>query len=92
MKNKKHLGFGLMRLPMAEGGVDIPACTAMTDRFLAAGGTYFDTALMYCDKQSESAVGEFLTSRYPRDSYTLATKLHPAFFNSKEDRDTVFFF
>lgn len=91
MKNQKHLGFGLMRLPMKDGGVDIPVCTAMTDRFLEAGGTYFDTALMYCDKQSESAVREFLTSRYPRDSYTLATKLHPAFFNSKEERDTVFF-
>ena len=91
MQHQKHLGFGLMRLPMKDGGVDIPVCTAMTDRFLEAGGTYFDTALMYCDKQSESAVREFLTSRYPRDSYTLATKLHPAFFNSKEERDTVFF-
>ena len=88
--NKKNLGFGLMRLPMQEDRVDIAACCQMTDRFMAAGGTYFDTALMYCGKQSESAVKEFLTSRYPRDSFTLATKLHAGFFNSKEERDTVF--
>ena len=90
-KNKKNLGFGLMRLPMAEDKVDIAACSAMTDRFLEAGGTYFDTALMYCGKQSESAVKAFLTSRYPRDAYTLATKLHAGFFDTLEERDTVFF-
>ena len=28
--------------------------------------------------------------RYPRESFTLATKLHAAFFNSLEDRDKVF--
>ena len=28
--------------------------------------------------------------RYPRDSYTLATKLHSGFFNSLEDRDKIF--
>ncbi len=90
MENKKNLGFGLMRLPMQEDRVDIATCCEMTDRFLAAGGTYFDTALMYCGKQSESAVKEFLTTRYPRDSFTLATKLHSGFFNTKEERDTVF--
>ena len=88
--HKKNLGFGLMRLPMKDGGVDIAACCEMTDRFMTAGGTYFDTALMYCDKQSEAAVGQFLTARYPRDSFTVATKLHAGFFNSLEDRDTVF--
>lgn len=88
--NKKNLGFGLMRLPMQEDTVDIAACCEMTDRFLACGGTYFDTALMYCGKQSEAAVKEFLTTRHPRESFTLATKLHSGFFNTKEERDTVF--
>lgn len=87
---EKSLGFGLMRLPMQEERVDIAACCAMTDRFMEQGGTYFDTALMYCGKQSEAAVKAFLTDRYPRDSFTLATKLHSAFFDSKEERDTVF--
>ena len=89
--NDKKLGFGLMRLPMAEGRVDIPRCCEMADRFMEAGGTYFDTALMYCGAQSEAAVKEFLTSRHSRDSYTLATKLHSGFFQSLEDRDRVFY-
>jgi len=88
--NDKNLGFGLMRLPMQGDAVDIAACREMTDRFLACGGTYFDTALMYCGKQSEAAVKEFLTTRYPRESFTLATKLHSGFFNTKAERDTVF--
>ncbi|MBR0447314.1 MAG: aldo/keto reductase [Clostridia bacterium] len=88
--NKKSLGFGLMRLPMADGKVDISLCCEMADRFMEAGGTYFDTALMYCGEQSESAVKEIVTHRYPRDTFTVATKLHAGFFNSLEDRDTVF--
>jgi len=31
-----------------------------------------------------------LVDRYPRDRFTLATKLHSGFFNSLEDRDKVF--
>ncbi len=88
--SKKHLGFGLMRLPMKDDKVDIDLCCEMADRFTEAGGTYFDTALMYCGEQSESAVKEIVTNRYPRDKFTVATKLHAGFFNSLEDRDTVF--
>lgn len=90
MSNKNNLGFGLMRLPMADGRVDIPLCCEMTDRFIEAGGTYFDTALMYCGEQSEAAVKEIVTKRLPRDKFTVATKLHAGFFNSREDRDAVF--
>ena len=88
--NKKSLGFGLMRLPMVDGKVDIPLCCEMADRFMAAGGTYFDTALMYCGEQSEAAVREIVTHRYPRDAFTVATKLHSGFFETLEDRDRVF--
>jgi len=88
--NKKSLGFGLMRLPMVDGKVDIPLCCEMADRFMAAGGTYFDTALMYCGEQSEAAVREIVTHRYPRDTFTVATKLHSGFFETLEDRDRVF--
>ncbi len=90
----KKLGFGLMRLPLTNpsdaGSVDIELCKKMVDSFIEQGFTYFDTALMYCGGKSESAVKEFLTSRYPRDKYTLATKLHSMFFKTKEERDTVF--
>ena len=91
---EKKLGFGLMRLPHTDpndaGTIDLVEAKKMVDLFLKAGFTYFDTAWMYCNFQSENAVKEILTSRYPRDSYTLTTKLHSGFFNSLEDRDRVF--
>ena len=86
----KKLGFGLMRLPETAGKIDMEQVKKMVDLFIERGFTYFDTALMYCGGRSEAASKEALVDRYPRDSYTLATKLHSAFFHSKEERDTVF--
>lgn len=54
------------------------------------GFTYFDTAWMYNAFASESAAKEALVSRYPRESFTLATKLHAGFIETKEDRDRIF--
>ena len=73
-KEKLKLGFGLMRLPKNEdGSIDVPQTSQMVDRFIEAGGTYFDTA--FADPGSEEAIRQALVVRYPRDSYTLATKL-----------------
>ena len=73
-KEKLKLGFGLMRLPKNEdGSIDVPQTSQMVDRFIEAGGTYFDTAFAY--PGSEEAIRQALVVRYPRDSYTLATKL-----------------
>ena len=73
------LGFGLMRLPKnADGSIDIEQTIRMTDAFLEAGGTYFDTAYVYDGGRSEEAVRKALTERVPRDRYTIATKLHAA--------------
>lgn len=67
------LGFGLMRLPRLEDGtIDVDQVAQMADEFLAAGGTYFDTAWAYGG--SEEAIRESLVERKPRESYTLATK------------------
>ena len=62
----------------------------MVDTFIERGFTYFDTAWMYCGFKSEDATKEFLVDRYPRDAYTLATKLHAGFIKSFEDRDKIF--
>lgn len=71
------LGFGLMRLPKTpEGKIDVEHTSRMVDRFLAAGLTYFDTAYVYDGGDSERAAKAALVDRYPRDSYTLATKLN----------------
>ena len=90
----KKLGFGLMRLPLIDkndnGSIDVELTKKMVDTFIERGFTYFDTAWMYCKFNSERAVKEVLVDRYPRDSFTLATKLHSAFIETKEDRDRVF--
>lgn len=90
----KKLGFGLMRLPLTDandkGSIDIEALKEMVDTFMEQGFTYFDTAWMYCAFKSENAVKEALIDRYPRDRYTLTTKLHASYLKTKEDRDRIF--
>ena len=90
----KKLGFGLMRLPLTDPNndakVDVEQVKRMVDLFMEKGFTYFDTAIMYNGFASQRVAKEALVDRYPRDSFTLATKLHNAFFHSFEDRDRVF--
>ncbi|MCH5198729.1 MAG: aldo/keto reductase [Oscillospiraceae bacterium] len=70
------LGFGLMRLPKLENGkIDIEQTKQMVDMFMDAGLTYFDTAYVYDNGESEKAAKAALVDRYPRESYTLCTKL-----------------
>ena len=70
----KKLGFGLMRLPKKGPFTDIEQTKRMVDLFIDSGFTYFDTAYVYLG--SEAAAKKALVSRYPRDAYTLATKLN----------------
>lgn len=72
----KKLGFGCMRLPLSGSGeIDLDAFKRMVDEYLAHGFTYFDTSYVYHRGKSEWAVKEALTSRHPRESYFLATKM-----------------
>ena len=90
----KKLGFGLMRLPLTNpdeaSSIDVEQVKDMVDAFIENGFTYFDTAWMYCGFQSECAAKEALVDRYPRDSYTLADKLHAGYIKTREDRDKIF--
>ena len=90
----KKLGFGLMRLPLTDpsdqGSIDIELVKQMVDTFMERGFTYFDTAWMYCDGKSEEATNKFLVSRYPRESYTLTTKLPAYMLKKPEDREWLF--
>lgn len=92
--SEKKLGFGLMRLPLKnqndDGNIDIELTSKMVDTFLERGFTYFDTAWMYCAFKSEEVAREALVKRHPRDSYTLADKLHAGFIQNKDDRDKIF--
>ena len=94
LKPKKKLGFGLMRLPVLDpnddASVDIEQLKKMVDLFMSKGFTYFDTAIMYNGFASQRAAKAAIVDRYPRESFTLATKLHSGFFDGFEDRDRVF--
>ena len=72
------LGFGCMRFPLTDPkdvtAIDIDQVKEKVDLFMDAGGTYFDTAIVYHDGHSEVALREALVERYPRDSFTIATK------------------
>lgn len=80
------LGFGLMRLPMIGDEIDMEQTKAMVDTFMAKGFTYFDTAYVYINGKSEVAAREAIVKRYPRDSFTLATKL-PLWDNVETEAD-----
>ena len=81
-----RLGMGNMRLPCTDGhfgsAIDYPAAEAVIDRAMAGGITYYDTAWVYHGGNSESFLGDALVSRYPRESFQLATK-----FNVKAEPD-----
>ena len=82
---KKKLAFGCMRLPMKNGRVDAPQFCQMVDRFLEEGFNYFDTAHGYINGQSETAIRECLTSRYPREAFLLTDKLTDSYFSCEAD-------
>ena len=70
------LGLGMMRLPVFDGDesrVNEDAAMEMVDYAMAHGINYYDTAWGYHGGNSELAAGRAL-SRYPRESYFLATK------------------
>lgn len=73
------LGMGVMRLPgttsMKVGRIKRSKGTEIMDLCIESGINYFDTAHVYGLGDSEKFVGETLT-RYPRDSYHLATKFY----------------
>lgn len=86
------LGFGFMRLPRLSAEsqeIDCALAEAMVDRAIAAGVNYFDTAWMYHGGASESFAGRAL-SRYPRESYCLASKLPVWLTRSRREVERVF--
>ena len=86
----KKFGFGFMRLPMKDGAVDTDQVKEMVDYFIDNGFTYFDTAHGYHNGMSETSLKECLTTRYPREAYTVTDKLTEPFFNKQEGYPSVF--
>lgn len=70
------LGMGTMRLPITDGKyseIDENAAAEMVEYAIKNGVNYFDTAWGYHDGMSETVMGKLL-SKYPRESFYLATK------------------
>lgn len=74
-KKISMLGYGAMRLPTTgkDAEIDYAETERLFDRAIEAGVNYFDTAYPYHGGNSEVVVGKIL-SKYPRESYYLATK------------------
>lgn len=68
-----RLGFGLMRLPKENDRIILGQTIEMVDRFIDSGFTYFDTAYVY--EGSEETARKAIVERYPRDRYTMASKM-----------------
>lgn len=75
-----------MRLPRKDDAIDVEQVKVMVDLFMEAGFTYFDTAWAYAG--SEDAIRQALVERYPRESFTLATK-NAAWINCKTREDAL---
>ena len=81
------LGLGCMRLPTVNGKdseIDIPRAEEMFELAINAGINYFDTAWGYHGGHSEEVCGRIL-SKYPRDSYFIASKF-PGYSLSNMDK------
>lgn len=88
--NVSTLGFGCMRFPLnSEGKIEEVEAQKMIDLAYENGVNYFDTAYNYHNGDSELFVGKAL-SKYPRDSYYLATKLPIWKVEKKEDVEELF--
>ena len=90
----KKLGFGCMRLPLLDQNnqksFDMPQLCSMVDAFLERGFTYFDTAYMYHDFESERVMKQALIERHPRETFLLATKLPTMFLKEAPDMERIF--
>lgn len=87
------LGFGLMRLPIVGeeySEIDLPRLCQMADEFIAAGGTYFDTAYVYHGGKSEVFFREAVVKRYPRESFTIADKFPVFNIKSADELEPIF--
>lgn len=93
-KDKKlsALGFGTMRLPLIDGDdskVDEAKAAEMFDYAIKNGVNYFDTAYGYHCGNSEIVTGKIL-SKYPRDSFYIATKFPGYDLRNMDKVETIF--
>ena len=77
-----RLGFGCMRFPMRGEHVDRDLSIPLLRRAVELGVNYFDSAVGYCNQESQRVVGEAFEGM--RDRVILSTK-NP-FYNKKDEK------
>ena len=83
------LGFGAMRLPQKDGGIDEALAIRMVRHAIEQGVNYVDTAWVYHGGQSEPLVGRALRDGY-RDRVMIATKMPCWKVERREQLDEIF--
>ena len=83
------LGMGMMRLPLLDENdfksIDYDEVNKMVDLYMGSGFNHFDTAFVYHEGIGEESLRKAVVERYPRDSFTVSTKL-PLFVITEESQ------
>ena len=83
-----------MRLPLVnpddQTSIDIEKFKAMVDVYMERGFTYFDTAYPYHGGASEIALREAVVKRYPRESFTVTSKMPVWAIKEEADLERIF--
>ena len=83
------LGMGMMRLPLLDENdvtsIDYDQVFKMVDLYMESGFNHFDTAFVYHEGVGEEALRKSVVERYPRESFTISTKL-PLFVITEESQ------
>jgi len=86
------LGLGTMRLPVVDGKdgqINEDATAKMVELAMQQGINYYDTAWGYHEGNSETVMGKVL-SKYPRDSFYLASKFPGFSAENLEKKEEIF--
>ena len=83
-----------MRLPLVnpddQTSIDMEKFKEMADWFIEHGFTYFDTAYPYHGGKSEEAFREAVVKRYPREAFTVTSKMPVWAINEEADLERIF--
>lgn len=84
-----ELGFGVMRLPLCSGKINMRKTSALIQEYMQGGFCYFDTHPWYMDGKSQDVIRELVVNKYPRESFQLANKM-PYTVKKFSDYETIF--
>ena len=91
-KQLSALGLGCMRFPVIDGNmaqIDEAKTAEMVDYAMKSGINYYDTAYGYHGGTSEPLMGKLL-SKYPRESFYLASKFPGYDVKNLQNKEQVF--